>query len=221
MAEVAESGEGVKRERRNRDGEMMTAALKLFASKGYTAASVQDIADAIGVLKSSVYHYIGSKEELLFRIFLEAHEENEALMLEVEALDVSPVDRLRDYLNRTLLVALNNIERTGLYFRDWRHLTGTRRETLIRHRVQYGVFLRGLIEAAYAAEGVTAHITLKHVSSFIIGATNWLAEWYRPGGSDSPELIASDYAELAMTAIMGTAHAAKPANSRARRQSAI
>jgi AcrR family transcriptional regulator len=191
------------RERRNRDAEMMRAALELFARKGYAAASVQDVADAIGVLKGSVYHYIGSKEDLLFRIFHDAHVENEALMLKVAALDVEPLEKLRIYLERSLLTTLNNIERTTLYFRDWRHLTGERHKTLARHRAQYDLFLRQLIEAVYKAEGIEANIDLKHVSSFVIGGINWVADWFHPGGHDSAESIAADYTTLAMSAILG------------------
>ncbi|RFA08525.1 hypothetical protein B7R54_04265 [Subtercola boreus] len=180
---------------------MMRAALALFSRKGYSAASVQDVADAIGVLKGSVYHYIGSKEDLLFRIFDDAHVENEALMIEISALDVGPVDKLRTYLERSLLVTLNNIERTTLYFRDWRYLTGERQETISKHRRQYDVFLRELISEAYKAEGVESHVQLKHISSFVIGGTNWVADWFRSDGPDSAESIAKDYTDMAMSAI--------------------
>src|SRR5690606_10926422 len=150
-------------------------------------------ADAIGVLKGSVYHYIGSKEDLLFRIFDDAHVENEALMAEISALDVGPVEKLRTYLERSLLVTLSNIERTTLYFRDWRYLTGERHEAISRHRRQYDIFLRGLIADAYEAEGIESHVQLKHISSFVIGGINWVADWFKPEGADSAESIARDY----------------------------
>jgi AcrR family transcriptional regulator len=214
MTEPSDIVEKAPRERRNRDPEMMQAALRLFARKGYAAASVQDVADAIGVLKGSVYHYIESKEDLLFRIFHEAHIENEAVMAEIAALEVEPQERLRAYLERTVLTTLKNIERTTLYFRDWRHLTGKRRETLTRDRARYDLFLRELIEATYKAEGVKAHVDLKHVSSFVIGGTNWVADWFRPGGPDTVESVAADYTALAMAAILGIATAPRSRSKR-------
>jgi TetR/AcrR family transcriptional regulator, cholesterol catabolism regulator len=191
------------RERRNRDQEMIAAALRLFAQKSYPATSVQELADAIGVLKGSIYHYIGSKEDLLFRIFNEAHVENEKLMDELTALEVEPLDRLREYLERSMRITLNNVERTTLYFRDWRHLTGERREILVRHRAQYDRFLRNLIDEVYKAKGMPNHVDLKHVSSFVIGATNWVADWFRPDRGDCIEKIAADYTALALAAILG------------------
>jgi AcrR family transcriptional regulator len=192
------------KKRRNREKEMMRAALLLFARKGYSATSVQDVANAIGVLKGSVYHYIGSKEELLFRIFLDAHVENEIFMEKVTALDLAPKDKLRTYLEHSLLTTLNNIERTTLYFRDWRYLTGKSLAELKSHRAQYSLFLQGLIEAAYEDEGFEGHVNLKHVTSFVVGGINWVADWYRPGSSVSAKSVATDYTELAMAAIFNS-----------------
>lgn len=193
------------RERRNREAEMMAASLQLFARNGYAATTVQDVADAIGVLKGSIYHYISSKEDLLFKIFLDAHVENEALMHDILALDVSPIERLRAYLERTLHITLHNIERTTLYFRDWRHLSGERHETLTNYRTQYDRFLRKLIKDATEAEGVQLDISLKHISSFIIGATNWVADWFTPENEQSIETIIKNYTALAIASIMGAA----------------
>ena len=55
-------------DRRNREHEVVEAAVKVFYEKGYAASTIQDVADVVGVLKGSLYHYISSKEDLLFRI---------------------------------------------------------------------------------------------------------------------------------------------------------
>jgi len=52
-----------------REGEILTAAARIFREKGYHGTSVQDIAEAVGLLKGSLYHYIRSKEQLLARLF--------------------------------------------------------------------------------------------------------------------------------------------------------
>ena len=184
---------------------MIAASLRMFAHNGYTATTVQDIADATGVLKGSIYHYISSKEDILFKIFLDAHVENEALMRDIMALDVSPLDRLRTYLERTLRITLHNIDRTTLYFRDWRHLSGERLEALTGHRAQYDRFLRKLIQDVATSEDIQLDIRLKHVSSFIIGATNWVADWFASDNEQSIEIIIKDYTALAIAAIMGAA----------------
>jgi AcrR family transcriptional regulator len=202
-----QTGSGGVRRRRNRESEVLSAALALFATKGYAATTVQDVADSIGVLKGSLYHYIDTKEDLLYMIFHEAHLENERLMTEVTALDLEPVELLRTYLSRSLRVTLANLERTTLYFRDWRHLTGDHLETLKKQRVQYDRFMRKLIRDAYEQVGIDNPVNLKYVSSFVIGGTNWVADWYTAGRGDGVEAVVNSYTELAMAAIMGSGRA--------------
>src|SRR5262249_19828339 len=48
--------------------QIFQAAIDLFAAKGYHATSMQDIADALGIQRVSLYHHIESKEDLLFEI---------------------------------------------------------------------------------------------------------------------------------------------------------
>ena len=57
------------RQRRNRSQDVLEAAVRVFHKKGYASSSIQDIADEVGVLKGSLYHYIDSKEDLLARLF--------------------------------------------------------------------------------------------------------------------------------------------------------
>lgn len=203
-------------DRRNREADILEAALRIFASKGYAAASIQDVADAVGVLKGSLYHYIDSKEDLLFQIFDNAHLDAETLMAELDALDVDPVERLRCYLERSVSNTLHNLELQTLYFRDWRYLTGERRKKLVERRRQYDHYLRGLITRAYEFTGVESAVNHRYVSSFVIGGTNWVADWYRPDGDDSPEEVARSYAQLAMATVLGIA---QPAAARTPRSS--
>ncbi|MDX6327302.1 MAG: hypothetical protein QOK15_3656, partial [Nocardioidaceae bacterium] len=58
---------------RARDREVIEAAVKIFWAKGYANTSVQDVADALGMLKGSLYYYIDSKERLLEKIFDDSH----------------------------------------------------------------------------------------------------------------------------------------------------
>jgi AcrR family transcriptional regulator len=195
--------------RRNREPEIRQAALAIFAEKGYGAASVQEVADRVGVLKGSLYHYIDSKEDLLFQIFEAAHKDSETMMQELDALDLDPVERLRTYLERGVSNTLENLELQALYFRDWRYLTGERRAQLVERRRQYDRYLRNLIDAAYKHKGLSGTVNPRFVASFVIGGTNWVADWYTPDGQHSAAEVARSYADLALAAVLGVAEPAK------------
>lgn len=53
---------------------LIESAAEIFRDHGYDGTSLQQIADAVGILKGSLYHYIKSKEDLLFAIIKRNHD---------------------------------------------------------------------------------------------------------------------------------------------------
>jgi AcrR family transcriptional regulator len=192
-----------RRERRNRDAEVVDAAVQVFWKRGYAGASVQEIADIVGVLKGSLYHYFGSKEELLARIFQEAYEESEKVMASVSDLENPPLDRLRIYLDRYIKHFLDYPERAQLYFRDWRYLTGPYLERVVQQRRTYNHFVRVMIEEARDRGEIDSEIDTRAATSFILGAIHNIAEWYRKDIGDTVENIAKVHSALAVAALRG------------------
>lgn len=194
-SKAADAG-GPPRSRRNRERELIQVAIELFWEKGYSAASVQEVADRVGVLKGSLYYYIDSKEDLLFRIFQESHEQASEFVVHAEALDAPPLEKLRAYFERYVLWYLENVERVSLYFSELRHLTGERRETVLEQRNVYEKFVRGQIEAAKKDGSIKATTDVRYATFFVLGAVNAVPSWYRRNGRDSAEEIASVYTDL-------------------------
>jgi TetR/AcrR family transcriptional regulator, cholesterol catabolism regulator len=189
--------------RRNREEEVIQAAIDVFWQKGYSAASIQDVADRVGVLKGSLYHYIDSKEDLLFQIFNESHSQGSELIEEIGALDATAIVRLTIYLERYLLWYLENLERVSLYLSEWRHLAGERRKRVLEQRRMYEDFIVGLIREAQAQGDVRADLNPKHACFFLLGAVNAVPSWYRRNGKDRPADIASSYGQLILSALTG------------------
>ncbi|MEV0504412.1 helix-turn-helix domain-containing protein, partial [Streptomyces spectabilis] len=48
---------------------LLAAATRLFADRGYDRTSVQEIVEAAGVTKGALYHYFGSKDDLLHEVY--------------------------------------------------------------------------------------------------------------------------------------------------------
>jgi AcrR family transcriptional regulator len=190
---------------------VIDAAVDVFWRKGFAAASIQDVADQVGVLKGSLYHYIDSKEALLMRVMDEAHAQSWALIEEVAALDAPPLKRLRTYFERHVKWYLDNVEHASVFFHEWRFLTGERQAVVKERRDSYERFIRGLIEACQQGGGVDPAIPSKYALLYILGAVNAVPDWYRRSGRDSAEEIASIYAELTIGTLTG-AHPSAPAS---------
>lgn len=188
--------------RRNRDEEILAAAIQVFSQKGYAAASLQDVADAVGLLKGSLYHYISSKESLLYRIFQESHEEGSALMAAVDELGLPPDAKLREFVRRLTLFYAQNRERASLYFGEWRHLTGEDRETVMKQRREFELYVRAIVTDAHERGLTNPDLDVELATRYILTAVNGVILWYRPEGPLPAEDIAEQIADLSCSSVL-------------------
>jgi AcrR family transcriptional regulator len=193
--------------RRNRDAEVLDAAITVFFRKGYADASVQDLADEVGVLKGSLYYYIESKEDLLMRVFDLSHQQATRNIRYAAALDVAPIERVRAYFERHAHWYLDNLEQASVFFDEWRSLTGANFETVRRRREGYERFIAGMIEDCRAAGVLASGADTRHLLFFILSAVNAAPEWYRRDGPDQPAVIAAAYADLVVGTLTGASAA--------------
>src|ERR1700710_17081 len=119
---------------RSRSEEVYAAALRLFRQKGYHATSMQDIADAVGLYKGSLYHYIGGKEDLLVQVFERAMG---SLVANVERIaadtSLAPTAQLRLIVEAHVVAVSENLDALTVYLHEFRALAG---ESLAKVRAQ-------------------------------------------------------------------------------------
>ena len=185
---------------RARDREVIETAVQIFWEKGYASASVQDVADALGMLKGSLYYYIDSKESLLRKIFEDSHSEIVALTEFVSEVDGSAMERLERFLRDYAMWTLTHLERAGLYSREWRYAGPTLKATLTEQQTYYDTHLRDLIVAGQAEGALDPQVDPRRASAFIWAAYTGLPDWFRPSGRHKAEDVASIYVDLALRA---------------------
>jgi AcrR family transcriptional regulator len=182
---------------RARDREVIEVATRIFWEKGYSGTSVQDVADALGMLKGSLYYYIDSKETLLDRIFMDSHEEVRALVTEVLALDLPPLERLHTFVERLALWYLANVRRASLYAREWRHAGDRLRGLMLEQRKYYDEVLLGLVRDVVEAGLVAAPPGGERIAAnFVMSAISSLPDWFRASGPQPAAVVARTYADL-------------------------
>jgi AcrR family transcriptional regulator len=216
MATKVQAGKPAAGGRRNRADEVLEAAVDIFHDKGYSAASIQDVADRVGVLKGSLYHYIDSKEDLLARIFEESDRQSFGLLAEMDALEVSAIERLREFSRLWSLWYLRNFERASLYFNEWKHLTGDRLAQVTAQRHEYEKRIAQMIEACKKEGAADRDLDTRYACFFMLSAINGLPVWYRPRGADPAEHIAEVYADMIVAMIQGTKGRKRPAKAKSR-----
>lgn len=201
---MTKAGRTVRRERDKRLPEVLDAAIKTFWEKGYSAATIQDIADALGILKGSVYHYVTSKEELLAQVLEAAHLHSTELMERVSAMDAPPLAKLHEHFRLHSLWYMAQPELVTVFFREWRFVTGERLELVTERRRGYDRFLRNLLAQCQEGGELAVEVDVKYVSFFLLGALNASPTWYRRDGRDSADTIARGFADLCVSTVLGT-----------------
>jgi TetR/AcrR family transcriptional regulator, cholesterol catabolism regulator len=196
--------------RRNRQDEVLQAAIQVFHRKGYASASIQDVADGVGVLKGSLYHYIDSKEDLLARIFEGSDEQTSAMMGAIEDRGLTAVERLRAFSRNWSLWHLTNIERASLYFNEWRHLTGKRLQAELRKRQDYESAVARMITEVKAEGEAHPDLDPRYAALLIVSAIDVLSSWYRRSAQDPPDYVAQAYADMIVAMVCHSRGRKKP-----------
>lgn len=184
--------------RRNRWDDVVRAAVEVFWQEGYSASRVQEVADSVGMLKGSLYHYIRTKEDLLLHVVEDVHHGSREILGAVQELDVTPLERLGIYIERHVTWFLTNYKEVSVYFSEWRYLTDERHERAIAYRRSYDAIIRRMIADAQAAGEIHPALDPKYAAFFVHSAINGVSEWYDPAGPDPAEAVARTYAAMAV-----------------------
>ena len=196
---------------RRRDQEVLDAAVKVFHERSYAAATVQDVADELGILKGSLYHYIDTKEDLLFRLCEAVHRDVEAILEDVRSVEgLSALERLSLFVRRQVEYNLDHLPEISVYYHDADRLEGARRDDVVAMRRENTAFVTGLIKEAQEAGDADAGIEARLLANCLFATVIWTYRWYRPGGRDSRQKIADACASYAIGGLVGDP-AAKPA----------
>lgn len=180
---------------RAREAELLAAATRLFRQRGYHATSMQDLGEALGMNRGSLYHYINGKDELLWAILNRALDVLEVRVLPILEADAPAVERLTDAIREHLRVASDHADELSLIQIELRALDRDRQRDIIARRNAYENRWRATIEAGIG-DGSLRQFDVRLAGIGILSACNWFTQWYRPDGRLGVDEIADAFAEL-------------------------
>ena len=161
---------------------LLAVAVAVFTERGYDGTSMEDLARASGLSKSSLYHHIDSKEQLLRLALERAVEPLFAVTQEPAATSGRAIERLEHVVRREVEVLAERLPYVTLLLRV-RGNTEAERWALERRR-EFDRFVAGLVREAAADGDVRADLDPAVVTRLLFGMINSLVEWYRPHPDD-------------------------------------
>ena len=163
-----------------RRAELTRIAARLFAERGYLGTSLADLAEQLGIQKSSLYHHIASKEDLLWEVSWEGAEAFQAALDAVPPEAPAP-ERIRLALRAHLAVVGEQLDLATVFVREWRYLEGERREQFVAERRRYEGRIRDLFRDGVEGSQLRTDLDVATAALLFLSAANWAYTWLRPG----------------------------------------
>ena len=177
--------------------DILAVAAQIFRRKGFHATSMQDIARAVHLQKASLYHHVSSKQEILLALLDRALDLLIASMQEVVQQPLSPEEKLRRAIETYTTALAEHRDLAAVLLLEFRFLDPDLRARHIRRRDEFERLWREVVKEGQEA-GVFHMDDVALAVRAILGMVNWLVMWYRPHGPLPTQVIAHQFAELAL-----------------------
>jgi TetR/AcrR family transcriptional regulator len=168
--------------------QILAAAAQLFATRGYTASTMHEVAAACGVSKATLYHYVRDKHDLLAQITRGHVARLEALVEAVLHEGLAPEARLRALIRRFMQAYARAEHQHRVLTEDVKFLADAEREAVLTaERRVVAAFADTMAALRPELRGAHLHTPL---AMLLFGMINWTFTWLRPGGTLDHDALA-------------------------------
>lgn len=198
------------------ESQIIAEATRLFAERGFAGTSLKDIADATGLTRPALYHYVRSKDDILAKLVTELAELPAQALQEVNAEpDLTAPERLRRMAHAVALLQASGPTRFQLLIRSEADLPADVVERYAEGRRSVLREFIGVLEQGMAGGDFRA-VDARVAALSILGQCNWVAWWHHDSTAEENERVADAIADLAVASVLA---ADGPADEDPRRRS--
>lgn len=167
---------------RNTRGDVVAAAGRLFAERGYHGTSMRDLGKELGLLGSSLYSHVESKQDLLVDVVGEGSRLFEASAAKATGHSGSAIEVLAALIDGHVEVVLNNLDIARTFLNEARMLDREHRARVIEARDHYEGAFREVLRVGAADGSFRDDVDPKTDTIFILSILNAVERWYNPAG---------------------------------------
>lgn len=189
--------------RPSRRKELIRAAADEFAERGFEGTTIEGIAARVGILKGSVYHYVESKEDLLFEVVEQPAAELLDYLVELSGARIPAAHKLRALFRRQIGIFADYFPAAFVYL----GLVGRsiQPKAFKERDARYMELLEGIIQEG-ADSGEFRLASNAHVTALaLVGIMDWMQHWYTPRDRAYPEDLADALFSLAVGGLVAGA----------------
>lgn len=183
--------------RRRRAPEIIEAAARVFAERGFHGATTQDIADVLGIRQASLYYYFSSKEAALELVCLKGVEGFFEAAKAIAARPLSARERLSLLINSHLSPLIDRRDFVKVFQNERQYLPTESRKRIGRWSRGLERIFEEVIKEGVAKGEFRADLDARLTTLAILGMCNAASTWYRKENLPVPR-IAREFARLAI-----------------------
>lgn len=167
---------------------IVTKAAALFREKGFKAASMRDLAEAVGVEAASLYNHIKSKTELLHELCFGVANSFMHKMDEVEYKRIPAIEKVEELIRFHINEMVNNYEEVYVSDREWKHLSDPYLSNFQNQRRMYRKRFAAIIEAGIRNKEIK-NIDAPTAVLILLHAIGGIESWHRSTKKISAEAL--------------------------------
>lgn len=184
---------------RRRLSEVIGAAAKVFAQRGYHGASTQDIADLLGIRQASLYYYFDSKEAALEVVCRFGHDAYVERLRHISRSSMSASEKVAQVLLHH--AAPERLDFTLVFLRERRFLPGPARKRIRALELEYERAIQRIVEQGIRSGEFRPDVDARMSTLALLGLGNSAAAWYGREPDVTPERMLRAYIDLLVRAL--------------------
>jgi len=180
-----------------RKQKIIDTAATLFHRKGFASTTLDDVSKELGISKAALYHYVGSKDELLSIIYTQAFDHVFKDTYEISGMALPPDEKLRLIIrNHIKNIIIKDLSMFSVYFSEESQLPEKDFKKIREEKKKYTRIVEKIIKEGIS-EGQFKSVDPVLDAYAILGMCNWIYKWYSPKTTNyTPEQIADHFIAL-------------------------
>lgn len=175
---------------------LLGAATRLFAERGYESTSVQEIVAAAGVTKGAMYHYFGSKDDLLYEVYARVLRMQTEHLVRISRREAPVAERVHAAAADVIVTSIANLDDTVIFFRSMHQLSEDKQREVRGERRRYHEIFRDMVLEGQDEGVFRGDVSADLVVNYFFGSVHHLSTWYHPGGALTGEDVGRHFADL-------------------------
>lgn len=177
---------------RKRKDDVIEAAGRLFAERGFHGTSMRDLGTELGLEGSSLYSHIVGKNELLVEVISRGAAMFQGLADDVVAGEEPADHQLRALIAGHVRIVVDHLDEARTFLNEARFLPEPAHTSVVEMRRRYQAVFADVIERGISAGTWRSDVDPQLAAIFALSVLNALDRWYRRSGRRGPDEIASD-----------------------------